>query len=205
MQNELKQNNMAYMRQEHGLTVSKRGITKIIVHCSATPDGRDVTAADIRKWHMAKDWMDIGYHYVIRLDGTVEEGRNINLSGAHTKGYNAGSIGICYIGGCDENLEPKDTRTEPQMYALYNLLKDLTKVYKNASLHGHNEFSRKACPSFSVKDEYNSLTLKQEYKMADEFKMDDSFADFVNDLTDDKANDNAVCGIDDDDCEACGA
>ena len=197
----------------NGLTKSKRPIDRIFLHCSATPEDRDVSADDIRQWHKNKGWRDIGYHYVVRLDGTLEEGRSVNLDGAHARGYNQGSIAVCYIGGLNKDFDPKDTRTEPQLYALYNLLLGLTEIYPKATLHGHNEFSSKACPSFNVQEQYSSLINKTTEIMIDDFQTDvqdheegaDSFADFVNDLTEDKANDNAVCGIDDDDCEACGA
>ena len=78
-----------------------RDINKIIIHCSATPEGRDVNTETIRQWHTAKGWSDIGYHYVIELDGSVNMGRDIDRIGAHTKGHNTGSIGICYVGGMD--------------------------------------------------------------------------------------------------------
>ena len=168
---------------------------------------------DIRQWHTAKGWKDVGYHYVVTLDGTVQEGRSVNLDGAHSKGQNQDSIAVCYIGGLTKSGKtPKDTRTEPQVYALHNLLTDLRKLYPKATIHGHNEFSSKACPSFDVQSEYyylNNNTVKSE-TMADQkdiqdFEVEGNFADFVNDLTEDKANENAVCGIDDDDCEACGA
>lgn len=128
-----------------------RKINKIIIHCSATPEGRAVTVQDIDKWHREKGYNGIGYHYVIGLNGEVWKGRDINLIGAHTQGQNANSIGICYIGGVDKNMKAKDTRTPAQKGALLNLVKDLKVQYPKASIHGHNEFANKACPSFDVK------------------------------------------------------
>lgn len=135
-----------------------RAINKIILHCSATPQDRHTTVEDIRLWHKQRGWSDIGYHYVVYLDGTVHEGRPIERSGAHTKGQNKNSIGVCYIGGVDKNnLKAKDTRTPEQIMALDLLLGSLLDDFKGATLHGHNEFANKACPSFDVQDEYRYL------------------------------------------------
>lgn len=134
-----------------------RNIDKIIIHCSATPEGRQTTIEEIKQWHLQRGWNDIGYHYVIYLDGTIHKGRPESVVGAHCSGYNKNSIGICYIGGCDKNMQPKDTRTEGQKRALLEILKRLKRDYPNATLHGHNEFANKACPSFNVKEEYKNL------------------------------------------------
>ena len=131
-----------------------RDIDKIIIHCSATPEGRDVKTSTIKQWHTAKGWSDIGYHYVIELDGSVNMGRDIDRIGAHTRGENTGSIGICYVGGMDANMKnPKDTRTEKQKEGLKCLIKDLRSTYGDLTIHGHNEFASKACPSFDVEKE----------------------------------------------------
>jgi N-acetylmuramoyl-L-alanine amidase len=133
----------------------KRKIDKIIIHCSATPEGKDISVETIRDWHLKRGWSDIGYHYVIDLDGRVHAGRPIEKTGAHVKGHNTGSIGICYIGGVEQDGKtPKDTRTKEQKAALDNLLFILTDVFANVTIHGHNEFSSKACPSFDVQAEY---------------------------------------------------
>lgn len=127
-----------------------RRIDKIIIHCSDTPEGRHVDVETVRQWHLQKGWDDIGYHYVIYLDGSVHDGRPLGQVGAHCKGHNAHSIGICYIGGCDNTMKPKDTRTAKQEAALVKLIKDLKMVFPGASVHGHNEFSAKPCPCFDV-------------------------------------------------------
>lgn len=130
-----------------------RPVSHIIIHCSATPEGRDVTAATIRQWHKAKGWRDIGYHYIIRLDGTIEEGRALDQPGAHCAGHNADSIGICYIGGLAADCKtPKDTRTAKQKASLISLIKQLLQQFPTATIHGHNEFAAKACPSFNVQE-----------------------------------------------------
>jgi N-acetylmuramoyl-L-alanine amidase len=134
-----------------------RDIDKIILHCSATPEGRNVSVETIREWHKARGWSDIGYHYVVMLDGTIEEGRPLERQGAHVRGHNKGSIGICYIGGLDSDMKAKDTRTDAQIASLSAFLEFLMVEYPKATLHGHNEFSAKACPSFIVKDEYKYL------------------------------------------------
>ena len=135
-----------------------RKINKIILHCSATPSGRAVSVDTIRRWHKKRGWSDIGYHYVIQLNGDINEGRPIERMGAHVSGQNRGSIGICYIGGVDKNLRPKDTRTEAQKKTLDKFILELMNKYPDTSLHGHNEFSSKACPSFDVQKEYKHLT-----------------------------------------------
>lgn len=135
-----------------------RDIDKIIVHCSATPEGRHTTVEEIRQWHLQRGWKDIGYHYVIYLDGTIHRGRPESVVGAHCSGYNKNSIGVCYIGGVDKDGKtPKDTRTEEQKRALREILNRLKRDYPKATLHGHNEFANKACPSFNVKEEYKNL------------------------------------------------
>ena len=134
-----------------------RRITKIILHCTATPEGRDVSVDDIRQWHLDRGWSDIGYHYVIDINGNLQEGRPLTRAGAHVRGYNKGSIGIAYVGGVDANLKPKDTRTEDQKGRLKALILDLMDEYPEATLHGHNEFSNKACPSFDVQKEYDEI------------------------------------------------
>ena len=135
-----------------------RTIDKIIIHCSATPEGRQTTIEEIKQWHLQRGWKDIGYHYVIYLDGTIHIGRPESVIGAHCSGYNKNSIGICYIGGVDKDGKtPKDTRTVGQKMALIEILKRLKRDYPNATLHGHNEFANKACPSFNVKEEYKNI------------------------------------------------
>jgi N-acetylmuramoyl-L-alanine amidase len=140
-----------------GVTNS-RYINEIIVHCSATAEGKDFTVADIKKWHLARGFSDIGYHYVIYRDGSINKGRDESKIGAHCTGHNSHSIGVCYIGGCaSDGKTPKDTRTAAQKAALVKLLKELRVKYPNATIHGHREFANKACPSFDARKEYSSL------------------------------------------------
>ena len=127
-----------------------RTIDEIIIHCSATPEGREVTVDEIRRWHKERGFADIGYHYVIMADGSVCKGRPLEQAGAHCKGHNAHSIGICYVGGTDRKGTPKDTRTEPQKNAMARLIRELKRSFPKATIHGHNEFANKACPSFDV-------------------------------------------------------
>ena len=139
------------------IKVPMRRITKIILHCTATPEGRDVSVDEIKQWHLDRGWSDIGYHYVIDINGNLQDGRPLTRAGAHVRGYNKGSIGIAYVGGVDENLKPKDTRTENQKGRLQALILDLMDEYPEATLHGHNEFANKACPSFDVQKEYKDI------------------------------------------------
>lgn len=130
-----------------------RTINKIIIHCSATPEGRHHTVKDIDRWHRDRGFAQVGYHWVVYLDGSIHPGRNENIIGAHTVGHNTDSIGICYIGGVDKLMKAKDTRTADQKLALGELVDRLKCKYPDATVHGHNEFAAKACPSFNVKTE----------------------------------------------------
>ncbi|MCL2245857.1 MAG: N-acetylmuramoyl-L-alanine amidase [Lentimicrobiaceae bacterium] len=134
-----------------------RAINKIIIHCTATKEGQAVTVADVIKWHKARGFNTIGYHFLIDLNGILWTGRAEDLVGAHCEGQNANSIGVCYVGGLDANLKSKDTRTPSQKEALISLLKFLKKRYPNATIHGHREFANKACPCFDAKNEYKNL------------------------------------------------
>jgi N-acetylmuramoyl-L-alanine amidase len=138
-----------------------RNLTRIILHCSATEEGKDFSAADIRTWHKAQGWKDIGYHFVICLDGTIERGRPIDEVGAHVKGHNADTIGVCYIGGVKDG-KPKDTMTAEQEVAWMHLVLGLRIVFGYLPVHGHNEYAAKACPSFKVGDKYAFLNVLPE-------------------------------------------
>lgn len=137
-----------------GSLPNSRRIDKIIIHCSATPEGQHFTVEQIRQWHLARNFSDIGYHFVIYLDGSVHRGRPEKRVGAHTTGYNTHSIGVCYVGGCEaDGKTPKDTRTPAQRASLIRLVAELRAKYPDATVHGHNEFANKACPSFNVQKE----------------------------------------------------
>ena len=131
--------------------MSKRIINKIIIHCTGTPEGKDVKTEAVRRYHIYdRGFKDIGYHFVIELDGSVHEGRPVEIAGAHCIGYNDKSIGIAYVGGTDHLGNSKDTRTVAQKTALVELVRKLKAQYPNATVHGHNEFAAKDCPCFDV-------------------------------------------------------
>ena len=134
-----------------------RTINEIIIHCSATKEGNKISAATIDRWHKDRGWRCIGYHYVVRIDGSIEYGRPVQDIGAHVKGKNKHSIGVCYIGGLDADMEPKDTRTQEQKESLLYLLKTLKRLHPNATIHGHREFANKACPCFDANKEYCNI------------------------------------------------
>lgn len=135
-----------------------RQINEIIVHCTATAEGKAFRAVDIDRWHRERGWDCIGYHYVVDLDGKVELGRPEAKVGAHCKGHNANSIGVVYVGGlAKDGKTPKDTRTNAQIASLRSLLIALKRKYPNASIHGHRDFAAKACPSFDATSEYRNI------------------------------------------------
>ena len=149
------------------LKKSKRTIREIIVHCTATPEGRDYTVDQIRADHKKQGWSDIGYHYVIYRDGSIHDGRDVDIVGAHCSkgGHNTYSIGVCYVGGLENKpgvqyakLKAKDTRTDEQKAAMLSLLVDLRKLYPTAKIYGHRDFDTgKECPSFNAKYEYRRI------------------------------------------------
>ena len=135
-----------------------RDLNRIILHCSATREGKDFSVDTIREWHVnGRGWSDIGYHWVIRLDGSIEVGRPLEKSGAHTKGHNKDSVGVCYIGGCDADGKPKDTMNPEQEKAWRMIVLSLRTLYGDLTIHGHNEFAKKACPSFIVKEKFADM------------------------------------------------
>jgi len=149
-----------------------RNIKYIIVHCSATAEGRDFHAKDIDRWHRHRGFNSIGYHYVVDLDGKIEAGRPESQVGAHVYGHNANSIGVVYVGGvAKDGKTPKDTRTPAQKRALIDLLRKLKKQYPGARICGHRDLSPdlnhdgkiepaewvKACPCFNAEEEYAKL------------------------------------------------
>lgn len=131
-----------------------RKITEIIIHCSATTEGKDFTVEDIDRWHRQRGFSGVGYHFIIRLDGSIQAGRSKRQIGAHCKGHNTISIGICYIGGLSTDGKPKDTRTAAQKASLRALVELLQEEFPLATVHGHNEFAAKACPCFDVQKEF---------------------------------------------------
>lgn len=163
-----------------------RDITEIIVHCTASPEGQSMTVKQIDNIHRNQNhWANgIGYHKVIYLDGSIHDGRPIEMMGAHCNedGHNRHSIGIVYVGGCDKDGKtPKDTRTPEQKAALAKLLKELHERYPEAKMYGHRELvcnrkkkdplfectqckgypsfcrdAKKSCPSFDV-HEYDDI------------------------------------------------
>lgn len=146
-----------------GQSQTKRTITEIIVHYTATPQGEEFSNAQIKASHLARGFSDIGYHWVIGLNGEIRKGRDERISGAHCTDHNTHSIGVCYVGGCPpRNVKGwrnigLDTRTPEQKATLLTLLKELKQKYPKATIHGHNEFANKPCPGFNAKVEYKDI------------------------------------------------
>ena len=152
----------------------KRTITDIILHCTATPEGKAVTVASIKAGHLARGFKDIGYHYIIDLDGTIHKGRDESIIGAHCTGFNAHSIGISYIGGVDKNGKPR-TRAQRRKSGNGAACQELLGKYPGAKVKGHRDYSPdlngngtvepwewiKACPCFEVKTWLTTVGIKQ--------------------------------------------
>lgn len=134
--------------------MSTRKLTnKIVIHCADTYDHMDIGVREINQWHLDRGWSGVGYHFVIRRDGTVENGRGINEVGAHARGYNYESVGICLAGGRGLDGMPEDNFTDVQMESLDFLIESLKGDYPYAEVLGHTELDHhKACPSFDVQD-----------------------------------------------------
>jgi N-acetylmuramoyl-L-alanine amidase len=134
--------------------MARKATDYIVIHCSATRPSQDIDAKEIDRWHRSRGWLKIGYHYVIKRDGTVEDGRDMMDVGAHAKGYNHKSIGVAMIGGVTEedHTKAEDNFTPKQWEALDNLLRKLTDKFPKATIIGHNEISSKECPSFDVQE-----------------------------------------------------
>lgn len=149
----------------------KANIDTIIIHCTATGPGREVSVTELNRWHQAQRFepyvtpegrkIFAGYHYLIHIDGTVKVIRPEEHRGQHCPQQNMNNrgIGICYVGGVDNNNKPCDTRTEPQKLALIRLLKELRTHYPSAAIIGHRDVQgvAKACPSFDAKYEYSKI------------------------------------------------
>lgn len=125
----------------------------IMLHCTATPEGRAVTREEIDRYHRERGFRGIGYHFIIHPDGRVEEGRALSQMGAHCKGWNYSAIGVAYIGGVDSLGNPKDTRTEAQKEAMINLIEGLKRLFSIKRVLGHNEVAPTACPCYDVRVE----------------------------------------------------
>ena len=137
-----------------------RQVKKIILHCTATVEGQEFDITDVDRWHKKRGWKSVGYHYLIKQDGTLQVGRSLDEVVSHAKGENSDSIGIVYVGGLDANKEPKDTMTVYQELTLMELIFSLRTVFHWMPVHGHNEYSNKACPSFDVQEKYKFINEK---------------------------------------------
>lgn len=124
----------------------------LVIHCSATPAKMDVDVKDIREWHKQRGFHDVGYHYIIKRDGTRQVGRTVEEIGAHVVGFNHKSVGVCLVGGMDDlNKKPQDNFTKAQWDCLYLTLQELHTLYPSAVIVGHRDLNAgKACPSFDV-------------------------------------------------------
>ena len=123
----------------------------MLFRSAATPEGRHVTAAQISEWDKAK-FGQTSYHWVVELDGSMVRTLRDDQKGAHVGGANTGNIGICYVGGVDKNLNPKDTRTESQKASMLTLARTYKERYPGIIIRGHRDWPgvKKACPSFDT-------------------------------------------------------
>ena len=136
----------------------------IIVHCSATRPSQDFGVREIRQMHRERGFLDVGYHYIIKRNGDIENGRKETQLGAHCKGLNDVSVGVCLVGGIDESGKPEANFTEDQMKALKLLLMMLQETYLYADIRGHHDFAAKACPSFHVKHWIETGEVKDHFE-----------------------------------------
>ena len=134
-----------------------RKIKEIIIHCSATQEGRNYTVADIDRWHRERGFFCIGYNFVIYRDGIIHVGRSVEEVGDDCKGHNTVSIGLCYIGGFAHTGKKKKKKKKEQKTTLKAPIEQLKEEYPEAEVHGHNEFAAKDCPCFDVKKEFGEL------------------------------------------------
>lgn len=131
--------------------LNEHAVKYLVVHCSASPPKVKVDRNVIDRWHRERGFLCIGYHFVIRRDGVVEKGRELDEVGAHVEGHNSESLGVCLAGGVDVNLKPEANFTDEQHTALATLLSTLLKTYTRAEIVGHCQLNpNKACPSFDV-------------------------------------------------------
>jgi len=134
-----------------------RKLDTLILHCTATRFDHDVTIDDIRVWHVARGWKREGYHFLIRLDGTIERGRPVDMIGAHAKGFNRTSLGLAYAGGIDKDGNATNTMSRDQTDAMFVLIDSLAVVFGQLKLIGHNDVTdRKTCPNFDVSEWWSS-------------------------------------------------
>jgi len=126
----------------------------IVIHCSATKPSMDIGAKEIDKWHRQNGWRKIGYHWVVRRDGIVEEGRDLAEAGAHAKGVNSLSVGICMVGGVDDAGKSENNFTDEQWKSLEDLVWQMKLAYPNAEVLGHRDLPdvKKDCPCFDVRE-----------------------------------------------------
>ena len=146
---------------EKGIEMPADSVSYIIIHCSATRETQDYTPEQLKRDHMARGFIDVGYHFYIRKDGTVTQHRQLDEVGAHCRPFNRCSIGVCYEGGLDANGKPKDTRNLKQRASLVGLILDLKQKFPKAVIRGHNEMPGavpKACPCFKPSKEFAYLT-----------------------------------------------
>ena len=144
-----------------------RDINLVVIHCSATKEGVDIDVAEIRRWHVKeRNFRDIGYHFLIHLDGSIERGRPWDKPGAHAKGYNYRSVGICYVGGLNSEGRPSDTRTVAQIHSLRASVEIIKAQYPKIEVVGHRDLSAdlngdgmitanewcKQCPCFNMSE-----------------------------------------------------
>lgn len=128
-----------------------RAVTEaIFVHCSATKASMNVGLREIRQWHKEQGWLDVGYHFIIRRDGTIEEGRPVDVVGSHVKDWNSKSVGVCLVGGIDDKGKFEANFTPAQMQSLKEKLADLKDIYPDAEIKAHHDVAPKACPSFNL-------------------------------------------------------
>ena len=135
--------------------MNNRTVRQLVVHCSATKPSADIGVTEIDRWHRQRGFNKVGYHFVIKRDGTIQEGRKLDEVGAHVKGHNSQSVGVCVVGGVsqEDHTVAENNFTAEQVASLRTLLEQLRVIYPGAEVLGHRDFPgvAKECPSFDVK------------------------------------------------------
>ena len=133
------------------LPIATRPVSRVFVHSTATKASMNIGRTEIKRWHKARGFSDVGYHLIIRRDGSTEKGRPVDTVGAHARGHNTGSIGVVLVGGLSDAHGPEANFTRAQLRTLRKVLAEMRETYDGVEVLGHRDVAPTACPSFDVR------------------------------------------------------